>query len=282
MRRPVPIQGQAPPPAANFNQQMLSSGLSDMNQPAGLTMVQHHLSLLTPEAWVALFSQMQKILPPPPPPLLAPLVPVIQPNLELLSLMQDLARRMEGIEKDVSTIKHQNVNEDLATDGDVDTEEENQPCPQQKHAKKKKSKEQAYIPNVAKVRLTAAQLTTCSVQIVASALQSAVTKTYQECLHKTIYDLTGLIASEIGSDGSDDTMSNPPKMMFDFQAGTPYAPIKMYEQDPRGFKKREGQHDEDLPQGNSEKASKNGSTDSHSVNGDGDGDDGDDILDGDL
>ncbi|KAG0707284.1 hypothetical protein DFH29DRAFT_871636 [Suillus ampliporus] len=66
-----------------------------------------------------------------------------------------------------------------------------------------------------------------------------------------------------------------------YQAGTPYAPIKMYKQDPRGFKKQEGQHDEDLPQGNSEKASKNSSTDGHSVNGDGNGDDADDTLDGD-
>ncbi|KAG1843345.1 hypothetical protein DFJ58DRAFT_731635 [Suillus subalutaceus] len=491
MRHPVPIQHQAPPPAANFNQQMLSSGLSDMNQPVGLTMIQHHLSLLTPKARVALFSQMQGILPPPPPTLPALLVPVIQPNLELLLSMQDLAQRMEGIEKDVLTIKHQNVDEDLATNVDVDAEEENQPCPQWKHTTKKKSKERAYILNVAKARLTAAQLTTrleLQVRIVASALQSTVTKTYQECLHKTIYDLTRLIASEIGSNGSDDTMSDPPKMMFDFQAGasheansaifsqavdivwkeqsdketcslthqtvhythndlvafvkskfqsykrkyiektdegravkrqkfnivnkwlrrqehlaedrkkavddyitrhhidpsellqpeymsdqvseldtddedekqarkkdiqkaanllerdvhagvpvwetirpawrseerkeskqktaltrrvnlsnnnnappsipifpfmldskwhdsyqagTPYAPIEMYEQDPQGFKKREGQHDEDLPQGNSEKASENGSTDSHSVNGDGDGDDADDTLDGD-
>lgn len=57
------------------------------------------------------------------------------------------------------------------------------------------------------------------VTLVVSALRSAVTETYQDCLHKTIYDLTGLIASEIGSDGSDDATSDPPKMMFDFQAG---------------------------------------------------------------
>lgn len=69
---------------------------------------------------------------------------------------------MEGIEKDVSTIKHRNVDEDLATDGDVDAEQENQPCPRQKRANKKKSKEPAYILSVAKARLTAAQLTTCS------------------------------------------------------------------------------------------------------------------------
>lgn len=85
--------------------------------------------MLTPEARAAFFSQMQGIPPPPPPPMTVPLVPVIQPNLELLSSMQDLARRMEGIEKDVSTIKHRNVDEDLATDGDVDAEQENQPCP---------------------------------------------------------------------------------------------------------------------------------------------------------
>lgn len=129
---------------------------------------------------------------------------------------------MEGIEKDVSTIKHRNVDEDLATDGDVDAEQENQPCPRRKCANKKKSKEPAYILNVAKARLTAAQLTTClelQVTLVVSALRSAVTETYQDCLHKTIYDLTGLIASEIGSDGSDDATSDPPKMMFNFQAG---------------------------------------------------------------
>jgi hypothetical protein len=41
----------------------------------------------------------------------------------------------------------------------------------------------------------------------------------------------------------------------------------MYEQDPQGFKKPEGQHDEDLTEGNSERANKNSGTDSHSMNG---------------
>lgn len=52
-----------------------------------------------------------------------------------------------------------------------------------------------------------------------------------------------------------------------YQAGGPHAPIAMYEQDPQGFKKPEGQHDEDLTEGNSERANKNSGTDSHSMNG---------------
>ncbi|KAG1740080.1 hypothetical protein EDD22DRAFT_959257 [Suillus occidentalis] len=51
------------------------------------------------------------------------------------------------------------------------------------------------------------------------------------------------------------------------EAGGPHAPIAMYEQDPQGFKKPEGEHDEDLTEGNSERAHENSGTDSHSMNG---------------
>jgi hypothetical protein len=68
MHRPVAVQRQAPLPAANFNQQILLSESSNMNQPAGLIMIQHHLSLwLTPEAWVAISSQIHGFLHPLPP-----------------------------------------------------------------------------------------------------------------------------------------------------------------------------------------------------------------------
>lgn len=53
------------------------------------------------------------------------------------------------------------------TDGDVDAEEVNQPCPRQKRGRKK-SKELAHILNVAKARLTIAQLTTSISELILS------------------------------------------------------------------------------------------------------------------
>ncbi|KAG1787232.1 uncharacterized protein HD556DRAFT_1312945 [Suillus plorans] len=290
---------------------------SDMNQPVGLTTIQHHVSLLTPKALVAIFSQMQGFLPPPPPPLPVPPVPVIQQNLELLSSMQYLARRMEGIEKD--------------------------PCPRWKRGKKQEIpgalKEPAYILNVTKARLGAAQPTTRpELQMLNSGCLFYLIHCIRSvCTRKFTISLD-FIASEIGSDGRDDAMSDPPKMMFYFQACTywfnagleyfeeldviryeqrkeckrttaltrrvnlnntnnippsiptfpfmldsnwhdsyqaenPHALIEMYEQDPRGFKKPEYQHEDNPTQGNSEKARKNSSTDSHDANGDSDGTD---------
>jgi hypothetical protein len=50
MHRPVAVQH------LDFKQQMLLAEPSEMNQPPGLTMIQHHLSLLTPEARASIFS----------------------------------------------------------------------------------------------------------------------------------------------------------------------------------------------------------------------------------
>ncbi|KAG1764970.1 hypothetical protein EV702DRAFT_1051190 [Suillus placidus] len=172
-------------------QQLLSSGPSEMNQPAGLSMLQQQLLSLTPEMQLALLTQ---------------------PNLEIAASVDNLARRMEGLEKELSTLKRpRNDGEDGNDDGDVEPDDENRPRPHptcRRATRKKQKKEPKYILNIPKGELSAKRLTT------RSELQS--------CLKETIYNLTGLIASEIGEeqdqDVDEDDAAEPPKMAFNFQA----------------------------------------------------------------
>ncbi|KAG0694057.1 hypothetical protein DFH29DRAFT_880968 [Suillus ampliporus] len=210
MRRPQ-ARHQTTDPTA-FNQQLLSSGPSEMNQPAGLSMLQQQLLSLTPEMQLALLTQVQaRQSVPPPVPTSGPLAPAIQPNLEIAAFVDNLAQRMEGLEKELSTLKRpRNDGEDDNDDGDVEPDDENRPHPHPTHRRanrKKQKKEPKYILNVPKGELSAKQLTT------RSELQS--------CLKETIYNLTGLIASEIGEeqdqDIDEDNAAEPPKMAFNFQ-----------------------------------------------------------------
>ncbi|KAG1777578.1 hypothetical protein EV702DRAFT_1045318 [Suillus placidus] len=215
--------------------------------------------------------------------------------------MQDLARRMEGIEKDVSTIKHQNVDEDLATDGHVDAEQEKQPCPRWKHANKKKSKEPVPLSSGTyqmseldtddkdekKARKTdvqrAANLSEHEVHAGVPVWETIrpAWRSEEVCL-KDFEELDSIREEQpkesrrkmaltrrvnLGNNNNNAPPSIPifPFMLDSewhdsYQARGPHAPIAMYEQDPQGFKKPEGQHDKDLTKGNSERANKNGGT----------------------
>ncbi|KAG1718907.1 hypothetical protein EDB19DRAFT_1919721 [Suillus lakei] len=174
-----------------FNQQLLLSGPSKMNQPAGLSMLQQQLLSLTPEMQLALLTQVQARQSVPPfVPTSGPLAPAIQPNLEIAVSVDNLAWRMEGLKKELLTLKWpRNDSKDDSNDGDIEPDDKNQPCPHptRQHAtRKKQKKEPKYILNVPKGEL--------------------------------------LIASEIGEeqdqDIDEDNAAEPPKMAFNLQGNT--------------------------------------------------------------
>ncbi|KAG1851632.1 hypothetical protein DFJ58DRAFT_842115 [Suillus subalutaceus] len=93
-----------------FNQQLLLSGPSEMNQPAGLSMLQQQLLSLTPDRQGNLSLLLYQC--PDPLPLLS------SQTWKLQCLWTNLARRMEGLEKELSTLKRpRNDGEDDSDDG---------------------------------------------------------------------------------------------------------------------------------------------------------------------